>query len=69
VLASALSSGGADIGADRWISHHVKTIAHIKQLIALLNNEQFPDGTLVRLVGDDFSHVSRVVGRRKTRIE
>jgi hypothetical protein len=62
LLALALeeSEDGA-IGSDRWINHHRMTIAHLKDLISLLSDELLPDGSLVRLVGSDFSHIQRAL--------
>lgn len=60
----ALAVEGAEelvVGSDRWISHHQKTITHLEELIALLTNEQLPDGSLVRLAGSDFSHIQRAL--------
>ncbi len=63
----ALALAGADeetIGADRWVAHHRVSISRIKQLISLLTNNDLPDGSLIRLAGDSYSHLQRAVSSR-----
>jgi hypothetical protein len=69
VLALALKDAEEEtIGSDRWINHHQKTIIHVEELITLLSNEDLPGGSLVRLVGDDFSHVQRALSSDQNKL-
>ena len=50
-------------GADKWVTHHVTTIARINSMLVILNDPEIVDGALVKLRGKDFSQLSRVFGR------
>lgn len=50
-------------GADKWVAHHVTTIARINSMLVILNDPEIADGALVKLRGKDFSQLSRVFSR------
>lgn len=54
-----------ELGADKWYQHQTKTLERVKGIIALMENPELPDGSLVRTHGDDFSHLSRVLEMKK----
>lgn len=37
-------------GAEQWLTRHKKNVEHITQLVALLNNKDIPDGSVIQLV-------------------
>ncbi|MFJ2456717.1 integrase [Pseudomonas protegens] len=64
ILALAKQGEGLDeYGADKWVTHHVTTIARIRSLLALMDNPEIAEGALVKLRGKDFSQLSRVFNR------
>lgn len=69
-LALALQENeGTIIGADRWITHHRMTIERVKQMIALLSDSSLPDGSLIRLTGESYSHIHRALAKAPTQIQ
>lgn len=52
-----------ECGADKWVNHHVMTIARLKSLLAVMDNPEIADGALIKLRGKDFSQLSRVFHR------
>jgi len=54
-----------ELGADKWYLHQIKTLERVKGMIALVENPELPDGSLIRTHGDDFSHLSRVLEMKK----
>lgn len=54
-----------ELGADKWYQHQTKTLERVKGIIALMENPELPDGSLVRTHGDDFSQLSRVLEMKK----
>lgn len=50
-----------ELGADKWYQHQTKTLERVKGIIALMENPELPDGSLIRTYGDDFSHLSRIL--------
>lgn len=52
-----------EYGADKWVSHHVNTIARIKSLLGLLDDPSIESDALIKLRGKDFSQLSRVFNR------
>lgn len=62
VLKLALSGQEAgDYGADRWVTHHQKTISRLLELISMLDDPEISKGAVIRLQGDDFTQLSRVL--------
>ncbi|MDY1000642.1 hypothetical protein SOM24_19460 [Pantoea agglomerans] len=51
-----------EYGADKWAAYHEKTQARLLGLIALLTSKNLEDGALVRLEGDDFTHMKNLTG-------
>jgi len=51
-----------EYGADKWAAYHEKTQARLLDLIALLKSKNLEDGALVRLEGDDFTHMKNLTG-------
>ncbi len=56
-----------EMGADRWFQYHEKTLQRLRELVNILENPELEDGTYVKLAGNDFSLVKRVM--RKKEIE
>lgn len=54
-----------ELGADKWYLHQTKTLERLKGIIALMENPELPDGSLIRTHGDDFSHLSRILVMKK----
>ncbi|AIR85242.1 hypothetical protein [Pantoea rwandensis] len=50
-----------ELGADKWYQHQTKTLERLKGIIALMENPELPDGSLIRTHCDDFSHLSRIL--------
>ncbi len=53
-----------DMGADRWLSHHTKTAARLRELIYILEKSEVADGAQVKLRGNDFSQLRRVAEKK-----
>ncbi|WP_205956844.1 hypothetical protein [Pantoea stewartii] len=51
-----------EYGADKWVAYHEKTQARLLDLIAVLKSKNLEDGALVRLNGDDFTHMKNLTG-------
>lgn len=56
-----------ETGADRWLEHHYKTLVRLKDLIAILENPEIPDGSQIKLRGNDFSYLSRVMDKEESK--
>lgn len=52
-----------EYGADKWVTNHIKTIARIKSLLALMDDQAIEEGALIKLRGKDFSQLTRVFHR------
>ena len=63
LASTLLDEPEANLGADRWVAHHKMTIDRVKHLISLLSGAELPDGALVRLTGESFSHIQRAISR------
>ena len=50
-----------DIGADRWYQYREKTVARLRELVSIMENTDIEDGAQIKLRGNDFSHLRRVV--------
>ena len=53
-----------DMGADRWLNHHIKTATRLRDLIYILENPNIVDGAQVKLRGNDFSQLRRVAEKK-----
>lgn len=52
-------------GADRWSQHQLKTLERADQLIGILESDDTPDGTVIRLSSDqEFSPLKRAIAAR-----
>ncbi len=70
VLAVALAEADPEtIGADRWVAHHQSTIERLKQRIAMLTDDDLPDGSLIRLQGRNYSHLQRALNKDKKKLK
>src|SRR5690606_21565231 len=67
-LAKAQSANEDGIyGADRWSAHQIKTLERVEQLINILESEETPDGTIIRLSSDqEFSPLKRAIAARSS---
>lgn len=67
-LAKAQSANeGGIYGADRWSQHQLKTLARADQLVEILESENTPEGTVIRLSSDqEFSPLKRALAARST---
>ena len=62
---TAVASG--EMGADRWYQYHKKTVTRLRELVAILEDPDIENGAQIKLLGNDFSQLRRVVA--KTSIE
>lgn len=53
-----------NIGADRWFMFHKKTASRLHELINILENPSIEDGAQIKLKGNDFSQLLRVVEKK-----
>ncbi|WP_394541747.1 hypothetical protein [Pantoea sp. SGAir0418] len=54
-----------ELGADKWYLHQTKTLERLKGIIAVMENPELPNGSIIRTHGEDFSHLSRVLELKK----
>lgn len=57
----AVESG--EMGADRWYQYHKKTVIRLRELVAILENPDIENGAQIKLRGNDFSQLRRVVAK------
>ena len=38
-----------EYGADRWVDTHRETVAHLEELVAILDDPNVPDGTIIQI--------------------
>ena len=50
-----------DMGADRWYQYREKTVVRLRELVSIMENNDIEDGAQIKLRGNDFSHLRRVV--------
>ena len=62
-LADAAVESG-EMGADRWYQYHKKTVTRLRELVAILENADIENGTQIKLRGNDFSQLRRVVTKK-----
>jgi len=53
-----------EMGADRWYQYHTKTAKRLRELVEILDNPELEEGAQVKLRGNDFSHLRRVVEKK-----
>lgn len=57
-------------GADRWSQHQIKTLERMDQLIQMLESNNLPDGTVIRLSHDqEFSPLRREISARQSALD
>ena len=61
-LADAAVESG-EIGTDRWYQYHKKTVTRLRELVAILENPDIENGVQIKLRGNDFSQLRRVVAK------
>ncbi|MHO47208.1 integrase, partial [Escherichia coli] len=52
-----------EMGADRWYQYHKKTVTRLRELVAILENPDIENGAQIKLRGNDFSQLRRVVAK------
>lgn len=53
-----------EMGTDRWYQYHMKTAKRLRELVGVLENSEIEDGAQVKLRGNDFSQLRRVVEKK-----
>lgn len=52
-----------ELGADIWVRHHESTLSRLNNLITILSNEEVPDGSRIKLGGESFTQLGRVLNK------
>ncbi|AMG59249.1 hypothetical protein [Pantoea vagans] len=55
-----------EYGAEKWFAFHEKTQTRLQDLIALLKSKNLEDGALVKMNGDDFTHMKNLTSVSST---
>ncbi len=55
----AIKSG--EMGADRWYQYREKTVVRLRELVSIMESADIEEGAQIKLRGNDFSHLRRVV--------
>lgn len=55
----------ADFGADKWVSSHQRDEQRLKEIIAILEDPSVEDGAQIKLVGNGFTQLKRVVDKKR----
>ena len=53
-----------DISADRWYQYHEKTVTRLRELVSILERSDIQDGAQIKLRGNDFSQIRRVIAKK-----
>lgn len=53
-----------DMGADRWYQYQMKTVTRLRELVSILEDPDVEDGAMVKLKGNDFSQLRRVIAKK-----
>lgn len=53
-----------DMGADRWYQYQMKTVTRLRELVSILEDPNIEDGAMVKLKGNDFSQLRRVIAKK-----
>jgi hypothetical protein len=65
LLAAEKAMTEGEYGADRWYEHHKLTVARLRELIAIMNDDNVSDGSFIRLRQDYApSHANRALRAR-----
>ncbi|EHR41222.1 integrase [Alishewanella jeotgali KCTC 22429] len=52
------------LGADRWFTYHQKTATRLRELVSILENPEIEKGAQIKLRGNDFTQLRRVVEKK-----
>ncbi|EFE7610017.1 integrase [Escherichia coli] len=52
-----------ELGADRWVKHHESTLSRLRELISILSDDAIPDGSRIKLGGESFTQLGRVLNK------
>ncbi|WP_114418021.1 integrase [Marinospirillum perlucidum] len=58
------SVNDGEMGADRWYQYHEKTLHRLRELASILEDPSVADGAQVKLRGNDFSQLKRVINKK-----
>lgn len=58
------SVNDGEMGADRWYEYHEKTLKRLRELASILEDPQVEEGAQVKLRGNDFSQLKRVINKK-----
>lgn len=61
----AVSDSGDYFGEDRWIEYHKKMLERLKDLISIMENPEIDDDAQIKLRGNDFSHLNKIINKEK----
>lgn len=59
---TAVASG--EMGTDRWYQYHKKTVIRLRELVEILEDPDIERGAQIKLRGNDFSQLRRVVEKK-----
>ena len=60
------SLNDGEMGADRWYEYHEKTLIRLRELVSILEDPQIEEGAQIKLRGNDFSQLKRVINNKST---
>jgi len=53
---------------DSWYQYHEKTVFLLTELVEILENDEIPDGSPIRLKGRNFSQLRRVIDKKEIQV-
>ncbi|MDD4965505.1 hypothetical protein [Halothiobacillus sp.] len=53
-----------DMWADRWFQYHEKSVTRLRELVSIMERPDIEDGAQIKLRGNDFSQLRRVVAKK-----
>lgn len=66
VATQSLNDG--EMGADRWYQYHEKTLHRLRELASILEDPSVADGAQIKLRGNDFSQLKRVINKKSPEV-
>lgn len=54
-----------DVGADRWLTYHQKSVTRLRELVAILDSPEIENGAQIKLRGNDFTQLRRVAHKKE----
>lgn len=66
VATQSLNDG--EMGADRWYEYHEKTLIRLRELVSILEDPQIEEGAQIKLRGNDFSQLKRVINKKSPEV-